>query len=264
MDTQLTIPSGGSNAGFRLMFDNDGTPRPRYLGRSTNSEMVTNLHRNIPPSYYKLDGEPRAMGTPSSRSLAAFKAKIDMVQAMQRTQKARKSEKKKQERIEKQQDWGHSIKRVQRYLGLRQINKENHDEVIAALRASLESSNLPWSTIDEACNAAAAKLLASPPITFDPNVVAPYKPEGHVVFICVDVEAYERCADIITEIGIATLDTKDIEMITPGKGFQANTPAEFGKNWISKIRSRHFRIYENKHYNNSEFVSGCADKFEFG
>lgn len=76
-----------------------------------------------------------------------------------------------------------------------------------------------------------------------------------MVFICVDVEAYERNTKLITEIGIATLDTKDIAAIKPGEG---------GADWMSVIRARHFRINEHKHLNNVEFVAGCADKFEFG
>lgn len=33
---------------------------------------------------------------------------------------------------------------------------------------------------------------------------------------------------------------------------------------MDAIRSRHFRINEYKHINNTEFVHGCADRFEFG
>lgn len=70
-----------------------------------------------------------------------------------------------------------------------------------------------------------------------------------------DVEAYERNHNIITEIGISTLDTLDLVDVVPG---------ENGENWREKIRARHFRIHEHMHYTNKEFVHGCADKFEFG
>lgn len=69
------------------------------------------------------------------------------------------------------------------------------------------------------------------------------------------MEANERNSSQITEIGIATLDTEDIQKLSPGKG---------GVNWMDVIRARHFRINEYKHINNTEFVSGCADRFEFG
>jgi hypothetical protein len=76
-----------------------------------------------------------------------------------------------------------------------------------------------------------------------------------VVFICFDVESYERSHSQITEIGIATLDTRDLINLPPG---------EDGENWRSKIRARHFRINENLHLRNYEFVQGCPDRFEFG
>ena len=94
-----------------------------------------------------------------------------------------------------------------------------------------------------------------PSAVFNAAEPAPYLREHSVVFVCVDVEAYERSSKIITEIGIATLDTHDIESLAPGEG---------GAEWMKKIRARHFRIKEHKHYKNTEFVTGCADRFEFG
>ena len=90
---------------------------------------------------------------------------------------------------------------------------------------------------------------------FDPDSLAAFEQEGSVVFICVDVEAYERPPHPITEIGIASLDTRNIASVAPGLG---------GVNWTKLVRARHFRINEHKHLQNSDFVSGCADRFEFG
>jgi hypothetical protein len=171
---------------------------------------------------------------------------------MLQTQKGKKvanKEKQKKERIEKQHSWSHGIKRVQRYLGLREIRQGR----LEAIRAGLEYSGLQWSDYDAAVKAAAAKL---PPTTsFHPGQLAQFEQEASVVFVCVDVEAYERNTKLITEIGIATLDTEDIASIVPGEG---------GTNWMRCIRARHFRIKEYKHLNNVEFVAGCPDKFEFG
>jgi hypothetical protein len=75
------------------------------------------------------------------------------------------------------------------------------------------------------------------------------------VFVCIDVEAYERSNKIITEIGVATLDTRDLVGVAPGIA---------GKDWQQKIRARHFRIKENKIYRNGEFVADAADQFEYG
>ncbi|KAI5207987.1 hypothetical protein AUEXF2481DRAFT_32417 [Aureobasidium subglaciale EXF-2481] len=80
-------------------------------------------------------------------------------------------------------------------------------------------------------------------------------PDSDVIYIAVDVESYEKNHNIITEIGFATLDTRDLKGLSHG---------EAGKDWHKFIRARHFRVSEYKHYTNSEFVRGCPDKFEFG
>lgn len=76
-----------------------------------------------------------------------------------------------------------------------------------------------------------------------------------VVFVCVDVESFERAHHRITEVGIATLDTKELAHVAPGTD---------GDNWRRSIRARHFRIKENAHLVNSAFVQGCPDRFYFG
>lgn len=90
---------------------------------------------------------------------------------------------------------------------------------------------------------------------FDPRKAAPYDQESEVVFVCIDIEANERNSSQITEIGIATLDTRDVMSVAPG---------ERGINWMNKIRARHIRIDEYKHIVNTEFISGCPGRFEFG
>jgi hypothetical protein len=211
--------------------------------------MADSLKNNAPPSYYKLDNEPDVISTPSERSLAAFRAKIEFMNLAQKGKKLAHKEKQKTERIAKQQSWNHSIKRIQRYLGIREVRHGYH----AAIRKGLEASGLGWLDYDAAVRAAASKL--PPSAAFDPEKLAPFPQEGSVVFVCIDVEAYERNASLITEIGIATLDTKEIASVIPGEG---------GINWLNLIRSRHFRINEYKDLCNTEFVDGCADKFEFG
>jgi hypothetical protein len=90
-----------------------------------------------------------------------------------------------------------------------------------------------------------------PPL--DHSKSAPYHFEEDVIIICVDVEAWERSSSIITEVGIATLDTRELHDLPPG--------AE-GENWRKTIRARHFRIREHMMYENREFVQGAADRFE--
>ena len=81
----------------------------------------------------------------------------------------------------------------------------------------------------------------------------PYPFDENIVFICVDVESFERNHNQITEIGISTLDTNDLVGLAPGKG---------GTAWLPKIRARHFRIQEYVHLENKDFIQGCADRFE--
>ncbi|KAL2074789.1 hypothetical protein VTL71DRAFT_8568 [Oculimacula yallundae] len=249
LDTALAVPTGGANGSFQVTFTNDGTPQPRYLGFSINSEMAESLRNNVPPHYFKLDGEPGAVGTPSDRSLAAFRTKIALMTQAQKGKKMVNKEKQKKDRIEKQQAWSHSVKRVQRYLGLR----ESTTGRIAAIKASLGETDHGWAKYEDSVKEALAKL--PPSAVFKSDEPAPYAQESSVVFVCIDVEAYERNARVITEVGIATLDTNDLKGLAPGEG---------GFEWMKKIRARHFRIKENMHYNNTDFVAGCADRFEFG
>lgn len=76
-----------------------------------------------------------------------------------------------------------------------------------------------------------------------------------MVFVCVDVESYEKAHNKITEVGVATLDTRHLIGIAPGPD---------GEHWRSKIHARHFRIREHRHLINQEFIQGCPDRFEFG
>jgi hypothetical protein len=84
---------------------------------------------------------------------------------------------------------------------------------------------------------------------------SPASPDADLIYIAVDVESFERNHSLITEIGFATLDTRDLVDTRPG---------EHGKDWHKFIRARHFRINEYKHLSNFQFVRGCPDNFEFG
>ena len=84
---------------------------------------------------------------------------------------------------------------------------------------------------------------------------ARYASQHDVVFICVDLEAYEFAQDKITEIGIASVDTRKLAVLPPGAGATA---------WLSQIECQHIRIDEYKHLINKRFIHGCPDKFNFG
>ncbi|QSZ30659.1 hypothetical protein DSL72_000217 [Monilinia vaccinii-corymbosi] len=227
LGTNLTIPSGSKGA-FDAVFNSDGTPYPRYLGRVLNKNMADELRENVPPRYYKLDGEPPITKPPVDMSLEAFRRKIDALNATAKNKKAANKEKQRADRISKQQAWKDSTKRVQRYLGLRKRSD---------------------SSTSGSGNSADVNTF------YDPEQPTKFPMEDAIVFVCIDVEAYELNNNIITEIGIATLDVLDIAGMEPGV---------LGANWRKAIRARHFRIKEHMHLNNSKHVQGCADRFEFG
>lgn len=96
------------------------------------------------------------------------------------------------------------------------------------------------------------------------------------VFVSVDVEAWELNQRLVTEIGIATLDTAKIP---PTDQLPALSMADVDIDaWEDESRSastrsaaickfiecRHLRILEHKAMRNGQFVSDAADLFQFG
>ncbi|KAH8176433.1 QDE-2-interacting protein [Sarocladium implicatum] len=76
-----------------------------------------------------------------------------------------------------------------------------------------------------------------------------------VVFVCIDAEALERKPNQVSEVGIAVLDTRDLQGVERG-------PA--GKNWWPLIKAYHLRVKEYSGLRNYQFVQGCPDKFIAG
>lgn len=87
------------------------------------------------------------------------------------------------------------------------------------------------------------------------NAPAPFDAEDDVVFICFDIETYERTPMLVTEVGFAILDTKDLRGIAPGRG---------AENWFKLIKGRHLRVEEYRHLRNGLYVEGWPDHFQFG
>jgi hypothetical protein len=83
----------------------------------------------------------------------------------------------------------------------------------------------------------------------------PFEVESAVRFVCVDVEAYELNTSLVTEVGLAILDTEHIENVPPG---------ENGENWHPFVQNHHLRINEFKTIINRRYVRGCPDAFNFG
>lgn len=209
--------------GFVACFPNHPRCLPRYLGRSNSREEFHIMADNVPSDKYHAVGEPSHPPL-EGRSLEDFKQLMEKLWDVQKANNKASKAKKQQERLTKQRSMSDQFKRAQRYLGLRP----------SAVHNTMQSSPLE---------------------AIDPTISVPFFFEQSVVFVCVDVESYERAHHKITEIGVATLDTNDLIGVAPGMD---------GTSWREKIRARHFRINEYRHLVNSAFVTGCPDRFDFG
>lgn len=199
--------------------------------------------RKIPDPDFKENGENEVL---DERSFTAFKKKIEASIEVGKNRSKSAKEKRKNERVVVKKSWCAQLKRAQRYLGVRPCRTATEQD------DPLQRIDLPWEEMEKARKA--YELAAGIDLPdWDVTAPAPHRCDLDVVFVCVDVEAYEREPRPITEIGISSLDTRDLMNVAPGEG---------GMAWLSKIRSRHFRIRETSHLRNTEFVAGCADRFE--
>lgn len=242
-DLRLIVyfPKPEKEPGFLLGFTEKGTPLPRYLGRLDLEHSLDEMEAKIPP--YKTDSNPPRLL--NDRSFAAFKKKMeDAIQATKQKSKSQKDRKKK-DRIALKQSWFEQAKRAQCYLGIRPRMEPGMEDPVS-------DPSIPQRELEKALQRYNLSQCIELP-DLDTSERAPYPFHENVIFICVDVEAYEKADRPITEIGISTLDTNDLVGLSPG---------ELGRTWMEKIRSRHFRIQETAHLHNSEFVAGCADRFE--
>jgi len=218
LEINLTIPPGKNSDKFKLRFGAGNGPRPRFLGRSdTAGRFSSLLHEGIP--------SPNPEDDLENVSHYGRDALLDILQMIEKASpKPKKSEKNRYKRTIAHREWGRAVKRTQRYLGLR----EKNGEYVAG---------------------------GNQPTMLDLDQPMAAKPEGSVLFVCIDIEAYEFNQDLITEVGIAVLDATRLSGIAPG---------ENGKAWHSLIEARHIRVKENAWAVNSKWVQGCADKFDFG
>lgn len=236
------LPDVTRHPGFDIGFEEEGSPRPRYLGRLTDHTSLLELEAGMPEPGTE-PGKPQVL---DDRTFPAFRRKMEAaILAGKNRQKSAKS-KKKQDRVVQKRGWSSQLKRTQCYLGIRPRGTARKEDF---------HNNDPNQTWEEsqAAQAAYEKAAGLKLPTLIPTLPVPYPFEDSVVFVCVDVESYEKDHKKITEIGISALDTLDLAEIPPGEG---------GIDWMKKIRARHFRITEYAHLNNTEFIAGCADRFE--
>ena len=242
---ELQFPGHSREPGFNVSFS--ACLRPRFLGICTSKDEFDKMQKRIPGSDFRVTGEESSAQPEDSRSFEAFAAKMDA--ALQATKNKSKSskEKKKVDRVYQKEKWCSQLKRTQRYFGIRPFREAN-----TKATDPCRIPGLSWAELQEVVdkrNQASAVVLPD----LDVTQPTPYPFDNDVVFVCVDVESFERNHNLITEIGISTLDTRDLVNVPPGIG---------GVEWMGKIRARHFRIKEFTHLVNKDFIHGCAEYFE--
>ena len=243
--SSLVIPTD-PDLGFTVIFYNDNTPQPIYLGRARDRDHITTMTDDIPNPKKGYGETPVGACEKVDQSFSAFKKKMETVaDAAKRKNKAVKK-RRTQDRVAQQQDWCRSLKRAQRYLGLRPR--------IKASNTIKQTGTLSWSDQQSAereeavANGRRLKVL-------DVTQPVAYSFESQPIIIAIDVESNERNHRQVTELGVSTLDTMDLEDVPPG---------EDGVYWKALIRSRHFRIAERAHHVNRDFCAGDPTKFQFG
>ncbi|KAL9100111.1 MAG: hypothetical protein Q9163_004472 [Psora crenata] len=240
VDIQVTFPDVTKDAGFQLGFEEEGSPRPRFLGRLTKDAEVAELEATIPVEGSAIE----EMEQLDDRTFPRFRQKMEAAILSGKSKSKRSIDRKKKDRIQVKTRWCAELKRAQCYLGLR-------PHVTLRTEDFLNSPNMSWEASQHAQEEyERAAGISLPPLDMAASV--PYTFDRSVVFVCVDIEAYERDQTQITEIGVCTLDTLDIARMPPGEG---------GQEWMKHIRCRHFRVVETAHLANTKFITGCADRF---
>ncbi len=115
IDGELAIPQGNAGERFSLTFGEWDTPRPRFLGRANSTSALDALEARA----HTLSADDLSHLSPSCYQM--YRDKMDDIYSSLKTAKGkRKREAARIKRIQKNKDRGRMLKRVQRYLGLRQ------------------------------------------------------------------------------------------------------------------------------------------------
>ena len=186
----------------------------------------------------------RRDGGSDDPAFQAFRKEMELKDDMKHRKAEEHSAIKKLQRFASQNEWRHQVKRTQGYLGLHTL-RNLISEPTAAVCSDIQNLSISGPATEK----------GSGPAGIDGLEPQRTNPESWVLFVSVDVEAFEFNQRLITEIGISTLATKDIMGIQPGVR---------GSNWADKIRSHHFRVREHGHLVNKNHVQGCPGKFDFG
>ncbi|KAI2783018.1 hypothetical protein F4815DRAFT_413802 [Daldinia loculata] len=217
---QLGIPKGEAGENFFATFGDWDTPLPRFLGRASTSAAVCELKLRT----HRLPIDDLAHL--STAALQNYRVKMDKLYKSLNPvkDKAEAEAAATRRKIERQKGYGRMTKRAQRYLGLR--GRPGYPP-------SLDITATDWNV----------------------DMPVPFKAESSIRFVSVDIEAWEQSTNVITEVGLAILDTRDTINVPPGRD---------GYGWFPLIKSHHFIIEEHKYKINYKYVHGCPEQFNFG
>lgn len=229
---------------FTLTFRDDGTPQPKLLGTSHSRDEAADLQNSIPSASINHGECPADASDTLKKRYEEFKIMCQDAMIAAKKKGAAIKKKKEEDRLLDVGDLHKQLRRCQRYLGLRPRTRRVRDPDPAL--SWFEQEDFRVRQLKE------ARIILDP---LDVNSPAAYPFDQQPVLISFDVEAYERAHNLITEIGVSTLDTLDLVGIPPGTG---------GINWMNQIRSRHFRIIGREHLRNKDFCPGNPDAFQFG
>jgi hypothetical protein len=230
---------------FTLTFFDDGTPQPIFLGKSASRDDANNLQDNVPAAPMDHAECPDDASVTVKQAFEDFKDMCQTAIASKGKNKGGVGRKKREDdRLLTIKDWYVQLRRAQRYLGLRR--KTGQIQHPNAAMSWEEQEKFRQEQLRK------AHFVLNP---LNVNQPAPLPFEKEPVIIAIDVESYERAHNLITEIGVSTLDTLDLVGLAPGPN---------GRNWLNQIRSRHFRIKGREHLVNRDFCIGHPDAFQFG
>lgn len=215
---QLAIPDGLPGNSFKLTFSLEGVSGPRFAGRITHSSDFDELVEFL-PDYNELDG---------CKDAPQYSVE-DLISKLHEWSGMEEKDRKKEDAAR------HREGKVKRKLGDVQLAQH-----LLGLRPHIKGQRL-----DADGNV----------IMLDVDKAVPFQPYDEPVFVAIDVEAAELNSQVIMEIGIAVLDTRDLAGVAPGKN---------GENWFPLIKAHHLHTYEYRTQRNSKFVKGFPDMFNFG
>ena len=173
----------------------------------------------------------------------AFRKDFEQQQEDKRVKSEEASRSKAAERLSKQRAWRQQVKRLQSYLQLDS----------SACLSGLADQDAAGAKGNVAIHPQGDESFVSNSSRYSGATNAAVVTS--VVFMSIDIEAFEFNQKLVTEIGISSLDMLDLLRLQL---------EDEEINWVEQIRARHFRVSEHAHLRNKSHVQGHPDKFGFG